>query len=238
MNIYEKFLVLAATASLLCACYLIRPIRFAMTICLVSGTASFVGAKLLSVMLHPNAIQPLMGFALDGGIIFGFFSVIAIAQLLNLNSWLILDKLTISAVVGILILKTNCLVSGCCSGSASNVPWAISITEENNLLLNRFSVNNSIFSSTQKVHPAPIYEMLAVLVAMAISVVLFRKYRKHGVMALSFIAVLSLFRSTSIWWREPDLGAAITPQLISLGIGIFCTIALVQIFAKSDEILS
>lgn len=99
----------------------------------------------------------------------------------------IADVAAVPAVIGGGIGRIGCLLSGCCFGTATSLPWAITYT---NPIAHRLHAD----LPEVPVHPTPIYELLG---ALAIGAALDRygqRSRPVGAVVLLYLALYGLLR--------------------------------------------
>ncbi|MBL7857857.1 MAG: prolipoprotein diacylglyceryl transferase [Cyclobacteriaceae bacterium] len=113
-----------------------------------------VGAKAASLTDHDwrtvSQFKPLNyspGITVIGGILFSFVGLLLARYSLKLP-WSILDAFAFTIPIGMCIQRFGCLQAGCCYGTASEVPWAITQKID----------DHQILQST--VHPVQLYESI------------------------------------------------------------------------------
>jgi phosphatidylglycerol:prolipoprotein diacylglycerol transferase len=133
----------------------------------ITGLAGLVGARLYHLLEDPATFfaNPLpllfstMGFAWFGAFLGGFIALILLARSYKIKTLLMLDVASPAAALGYGIGRIGCLVSGDGDyGTPTSLPWGMSFP-------------NGLVPTTQRVHPTPIYELLA---AIAIFYILWR----------------------------------------------------------------
>jgi phosphatidylglycerol:prolipoprotein diacylglycerol transferase len=119
-----------------------------------------VGAKLWHVfetphllMRHPAAMLfDRAGFAWYGGLVAGVLTLMWQGRAAGTGTLGMLDLASPAAAVGYGMGRVGCLVSGDGDyGRPTNLPWGMSFP-------------NGLVPTTQRVHPTPIYELIAALV--------------------------------------------------------------------------
>ena len=125
----------------------------------ITGLAGLVGARLYHLLEDPQAFfaNPLpllfstMGFAWFGAFLGGFIALILLARSYKINMLLMLDLASPAAALGYGIGRIGCLISGDGDyGIPTSLPWGMSFP-------------NGLVPTTARVHPTPIYELLAAL---------------------------------------------------------------------------
>jgi phosphatidylglycerol---prolipoprotein diacylglyceryl transferase len=149
-----------------CGCYVLyRNFRRskidadAISIVAVSTVAGILGAKLWHVLETPHALfaHPAdllfdrAGFAWYGGLIVGIATLLWQSRVYKIGGLRMLDLAAPAAAVGYGVGRMGCLISGDGDyGKPTNLPWGMSFP-------------NGLVPTTQRVHPTPIYELLAAL---------------------------------------------------------------------------
>ena len=125
----------------------------------ISTVAGVVGAKLWHVLEDPQTLihHPLAavfdraGFAWFGGLVAGILALLWQGRIYGIGRLAMLDLATSCAAVGYGVGRLGCLTSGDGDyGIPTNLPWAVSFP-------------NGLVPTTQRVHPTPIYELIAAL---------------------------------------------------------------------------
>jgi phosphatidylglycerol:prolipoprotein diacylglycerol transferase len=123
----------------------------------LAGLAGIVGAKLYHLLESPveffaNPIALIFtryGFAWFGGFLGGFGAMVYLGRRAKLPFWQFLDACTPAASFGYAIGRIGCFLSGDGDyGRPTNLPWGMSFP-------------NGVVPTTDRVHPAPLYEFLA-----------------------------------------------------------------------------
>jgi phosphatidylglycerol:prolipoprotein diacylglycerol transferase len=109
-----------------------------------------VGAKLWHVADTPGEhIFEREGFAWFGGLVFGILALLWQGRALKIGAIRMLDLAAPAAAVGYGMGRLGCLISGDGDyGIPTKLPWGMSFP-------------NGLVPTTQRVHPTPIYELIA-----------------------------------------------------------------------------
>ena len=109
-----------------------------------------VGAKLWHVADTPGEhIFEREGFAWFGGLVFGILALLWQGRATKIGAIRMLDLAAPAAAVGYGMGRLGCLISGDGDyGIPTNLPWGMSFP-------------NGLVPTTQRVHPTPIYELIA-----------------------------------------------------------------------------
>jgi phosphatidylglycerol:prolipoprotein diacylglycerol transferase len=126
----------------------------------VTGLAGLAGARLYHLLEEPRVFfanpWPLlfstMGFAWFGAFLGGFIALALLARQYRVKLLLMLDIASPAAALGYGIGRIGCLISGDGDyGIPTSLPWGMSFP-------------NGLVPTSERVHPTPIYELLATLV--------------------------------------------------------------------------
>ena len=125
----------------------------------LTGLAGLAGARLYHLLESPATFLadpwPLlfstMGFAWFGAFLGGFAALVLLARRYRINVLLMLDVASPAAALGYGIGRIGCLISGDGDyGMPTSLPWGMSFP-------------NGLVPTTERVHPTPLYELLAAL---------------------------------------------------------------------------
>lgn len=131
----------------------------AYTIIGLAGIAGLLGAKLYHLLESPSEffadpwpqLFSRTGFAWFGGFLGGFLTLILLARHYKIPILQMLDAASPAAALGYGIGRIGCLTSGDGDyGIPTSLPWGMSFP-------------NGLVPTLERVHPTPIYELLAAL---------------------------------------------------------------------------
>ncbi|HLK05325.1 MAG TPA: prolipoprotein diacylglyceryl transferase [Candidatus Acidoferrum sp.] len=123
----------------------------------IAGLAGIAGARLYHVLEAPREFfadpWPLLfsrfGFAWFGGLLGGFITLVIMAWRDKIAILEFLDACAPAACVGYAIGRIGCFLSGDGDyGIATTLPWGMSFP-------------NGVVPTTERVHPTPLYELIA-----------------------------------------------------------------------------
>jgi phosphatidylglycerol---prolipoprotein diacylglyceryl transferase len=129
----------------------------AFTMITVAGLAGIFGAKLYHLLETPAEFfahpVPLLlsryGFAWFGGFLAGFGAMVLMGWRARLRRWEFLDACSPAASIGYGIGRIGCFLSGDGDyGKPTSLPWGMSFP-------------SGIVPTTERVHPTPLYELIA-----------------------------------------------------------------------------
>jgi phosphatidylglycerol:prolipoprotein diacylglycerol transferase len=200
-------------------------------LCFYAVLAALVGSRLLYVLLDLRHFlaNPLKIFALwEGGLVFHGGVVLALAVVFyylrrhNLPWRPTLDALALGMPVGQFFGRIGCFMAGCCYGSSSNLPWAVTFTNPQTLC-----------PIKEPVHPAQLYEAFLTLGVFGILCWLRTRKRFDGQMLLTYFTLAGLVRFVVEFFRSPlDYRGPVVwgwmplTQLMALGLALVCGLLL------------
>jgi phosphatidylglycerol:prolipoprotein diacylglycerol transferase len=181
----------------------------------VAVVAGIIGAKLWHVLDTPSEFRlegwhvliDSAGFAWYGGLVFGITALLIQGRIAKIGPLRTLDLASPAAAVGYGIGRIGCFLSGDgCYGLPTNLPWGMAFP-------------NGIEPTLQRVHPTPLYELIAGLI---IGWWLWRRAGKpHGIGLITgeYLALsgLSRFLVEFIRRNPKVLWGLSNAQLASLG---------------------
>lgn len=186
-----------------------------------AAIGGIVGARLLSILSHPDALlhDPVgtifssSGFVFYGGFIGGFLGVVWVLKRNGLSPLALSDVIAAPLAFGYGIGRIGCQLSGDGDyGSASTLPWAMNYAY-------------GVVPVYESVHPTPVYETLGacVLTLILLSPALRGRLKLQGQLFGFYLCISSALRFLVEFLRvEPRVISFLTQaQLISLVLFIF-----------------
>jgi phosphatidylglycerol:prolipoprotein diacylglycerol transferase len=196
-------------------------------LCFYIILAAVVGSRLVYVLLDLKSFlaHPLKIFALwEGGLVFHGGVVLALVvafyymKVHNLPWRTCLDSLAVGTPVGQFFGRLGCFMAGCCYGSPSNLPWAVT-----------FASPESLCPVKEPLHPAQLYEAFLALGVFAVIYNFRTRKRYDGQMVLIYFGLAGLVRFTVEIFRHPGdyrgpmlWGWMPLTQVVALGIALTC----------------
>jgi len=221
---YRFFLSLAAVAGVGLAWLIAKrrglPSRQALILLLTTAAAVPVGARLLHVATNYGyyAREPGLvvspqatGFALFGGLALAVAVGVAVCRLLDLNLWRTADSIAPALGLSMAIVRIGCFLDGCCAGTPSSLPWAVTFPNHDAAEIVRQTRALPIFGDALQriaakpiaMHPVDIYELIAALAGVALAVFLLRRQTPDGTAFLAFAVWFGIFRLANHPLRVP-----------------------------------
>jgi len=178
------------------------PVARFFDLCFYIILGAVVGSRLLYVILEwPTFLaHPLKIFALwEGGLV--FHGGVALALILafyymrrHSMPWrTTLDALAVGMPVGQFFGRIGCFMAGCCYGSPSDLPWAVTFTNP-----------QSLCPIKVPLHPAQLYESLLALGVFGVIYHFRTRKRFEGQMILLYFCLAGLVRFVVEFFRNPE----------------------------------
>jgi phosphatidylglycerol:prolipoprotein diacylglycerol transferase len=136
------------------------------------------------------------GLVFTGALLGAFMVIMIIKKILRweFNTLRVLDILVLSVPIPIIIGRIGCLLTGCCFGKPTNMPWGII-----------FPLNNRIMKlehlTGASLHPTQIYEIINGIFCLIILLLVKNKKPKDGVLFAIFIITYGSIRFVNEFFR-------------------------------------
>ena len=139
--------------------------------------AALIGAKLMLVLIdfryfasEPREVLSLVraGGVFYGGLIAAFVTALFLMPRYGLPTWTTADAIAPGIAVGHVIGRVGCLLAGCCYGSPTSVPWAVTFTDP-------AATANVGTPLDVPLHPTQLYDAGAELIILAVLLTTERK---------------------------------------------------------------
>jgi phosphatidylglycerol:prolipoprotein diacylglycerol transferase len=184
--------------------------------------AALVGAKLMLVVVDFDYFlsQPreILSLVRAGGVFYGgLLAALAVALVLvrryQLRIWATADLFAPGIALGHVVGRLGCLMAGCCYGTPTNVPWAITFT-------NPLAASNVGTPLGVPLHPTQLYDAGAELLIMIVLLVTERRGRPfEGRTFWLYMLLYGISRYIVEIFRGDDRGTMFgfsTSQFVSL----------------------
>src|SRR5687768_1285254 len=141
--------------------------------------SALIGAKLLLLIVDFDTFRSSPGEMLtllrSGGVFYGgLIAAVAVAMWYmrrhRLPIWSVSDAFAPGIALGHVIGRMGCFFAGCCFGKATDVPWAVTFT-------NQYAAENVGTPLHVPIHPTQLYEAGAELVILGVLLALERRWR-------------------------------------------------------------
>ncbi|MEW5724816.1 MAG: prolipoprotein diacylglyceryl transferase [Thermodesulfobacteriota bacterium] len=215
--------------------------RYIQDLCFYLIVSAIIGARLWFVALawphyreHPLDILKFW----EGGLVFygGLFAALLVAlAYMTLRKKPILDTgdtLAPGLALGQAVGRLGCLAAGCCHGAPSNLPWAITFTDE-----------RCLAPLGTPLHPTQAYASLFLLALFGLLVLLQRRRIFPGQVFWTYGLLHGLFRPWLETWRGDFRGPEVlfgltSTQIASLALALFSAFMLVFLYARRRDAIS
>jgi len=189
-------------------------------VCLIALVGGIVGSRLMYVIVtweefvgSPWRILNLRtgGLVWYGGVILASLLILIYTKRKRLRFFHVADVMSAPMALGLGIGRLGCLMSGCCYGKPSDLPWAMMYPESP-------YIPSEI--AGKRVHPSAIYEMIAAFAIAVMLVYLERHKKRDGQIFWSFFLLYGLARFILEFWRGDAVRGFIIPDVMSVSQGI------------------
>jgi len=186
--------------------------------------AGFVGARLLYVVYFPDLYlhHPLRivldrgGLVWYGGLVGAMLATLVFVKWRRVSLPRLGDIVLPPAALGLAVGRIGCLMSGCCYGRPTHLPWGI-----------QFPPGHETYPMW--VHPTQLYESFSLVALTLILAWLYRRVKTPGVvMSLFFIGyglirfVIEFYRGDVVYWVGHSLTASQVFSLVGIVGGLIC----------------
>ncbi|MCK4330435.1 prolipoprotein diacylglyceryl transferase [candidate division WOR-3 bacterium] len=217
INSWGTMVIIALVAAILVTIirartYKIPPkrVRAALHLVIFVIIAGFVGARLFSILEHPQILREYPdvfsairhgGLSWYGGFLFAFIVGLLLLRKSNLRIGAALDILAPGIALGFFFGRMGCFLKGCCFGKPTLIPWGVVFPPE--------SYASMVYGEQVSLHPTQLYSSFAGLISFFILLFIEKKIKKklHGLIFFSFLIlygtwrfIIELFR-----WHDPEL---------------------------------
>ncbi|MFQ5450088.1 MAG: prolipoprotein diacylglyceryl transferase [Nitrospinaceae bacterium] len=201
-------------------------------LCFYILISSLLGARLLYVIVehkyflsHPLEIFKFWkgGLVYYGGLILGVTVSIVYMKKKGMPQWKVADLLAPSIAIGQAIGRWGCFFAGCCYGTKTDVPWAITFTDP-----------KSLAPLGVPLHPTQIYLSLNAIIIFSFLMWLRKRKSFDGQIIWTYGILYSIGRFIIEYFRGDDRGFAVqnvfsTSQFIGIFILGFSVLMLIYL---------
>ncbi len=212
------------------------PTRRALATVVAGGAGAVLGARLVGAAGTGSGLFELSftAFSIWGAIGGALAAGVLVWKFHRggaLSAGMMLDAAVVPAGLAIGVARTGCFCAGCCFGLPTHVPWGVTYPSGSNAhiaSINSGDLLDRIFLGPPAVHPVPVYDGGAALVAAGVAWWVHRRYVRTGTLrpgtsGAVFIGIYASARAIieMVRYHPPD------PQLLGAGgwQALFCVIA-------------
>ncbi len=151
-----------------------------------------------------HSIAPRQIIYLPGGILFGLIAVVIVKYLLKFRAPLFEGFIPVILIL-LIIQRIGCFISGCCYGTVSDLPWAISYPVGSVAYLNQLQSGLITESAefSKAVHPTQLYQVLGSVIIFLVYIISRKSFKNKESLTLFGFLMLVLLRFIIEFWREP-----------------------------------
>lgn len=170
-----------------------------------------VGLKIISYPIHEwqnifshKPVEILHSKYLPGGIIFIAFGLAILKFMLKIRLS-ILDSLILGLPLIGIVQRLDCLLSGCCYGTPTQLPWAIHYSAVSPAFEQQVSdgLISETATSTLGIHPTQVYYIIGFLLVFVLLILSRKRVKKPGSLALLGFILMAVSRFIIEFFREP-----------------------------------
>jgi phosphatidylglycerol:prolipoprotein diacylglycerol transferase len=196
-------------------------------LCFYIVLAALIGSRLAYVLLdlptflaHPLKIFALWegGLVFQGGVALGMITALFYMRKHHLPWRLCLDSLGLGTPVGQFFGRLGCFMAGCCYGSPSDLPWAVT-----------FAHPQTLCPVKEALHPAQLYEAFLALGVFGLLNLVKTRKKFDGQLMLTYFALAGLVRFIVEFFRHPGdyrgpvlFGWMPLTQAVALALAVVC----------------
>ena len=204
---YSLAIILAIVAAVLITAYRAKKKGIATehiySLALWVVLGGIVGARLFHVIDHwehyinnPAQILGFQGLAIWGALAGGGLALILYARTRHLPFGRLVDVVAPGLLVAQIIGRFGCIVNGDAYGGITSVPWAFIYVNPGS------SIPGNFFGLPT--HPYPVYEMIWNAIVLLVVLRLDRRFKKDGLVFLSYLSLYSLGRFVLTFVRQEN----------------------------------
>ncbi len=236
---YSLTMMLAIVAAVLITAYLGKRKGIATeevySLALWVVIAGIVGARLVHVIdqwqyYASNPFQILQfqqgGLAIWGALAGGGVALVVYAKIRHIPLGRFVDALAPAMLTAHMIGRVGCIINGDAYGGVTSLPWAFIYIHPG------ASIPGNLFGLPT--HPYPVYEIIWNTIALLVILQLGRRFKKDGLVFLSYLSLYSLGRFVLTFVRQESitLWGLQQAQIIALLVLVAAVVAMVYLAGK------
>jgi len=212
--------------------------------------AAVVGSRLLYVLFHLGDYEHFVdvfalwqgGATFYGGLILAVVVSYAFTHRKGMPFLQVADVVSPSIALGIGITRIGCLMSGCCYGKPTTLPWAISFPPSSPAGYSELNAARELGVAHVGLHPTQLYSSAYGFIIMTLLLVFEPRLRKRGAAFGTLLVLYGVARFSVDFFRYYETNAIVVMgltfnQLISAGLFFFGLFLLVRKTATRNEVV-
>jgi len=232
-TVYDVMRGLAVGASLLLCIFLNRrkgiPVKKTLLIAAVCVPVSIGTARLLNAVEYGARWSNLnaeflrnSGSSIYGALLACMATVVAMARLLGIPVWRILDTGAPAIAVGEGVSRVGCFAAGCCYGKPWNGPWAVVFPANSFTAIDQRyrGILDSSTSHSLAVHPVQLYGVLLMALLTAFLIRQILRPHRDGVVFFWLLIGYGAYRLATALFREEVLCSMVLFSTIFIVAGV------------------
>lgn len=171
---------------------------------ILGSKASAISLEEWWAFLSQGTPLPLGGKSAVGALLFGWLGI-GIAQRTLGFRRSVLDLYLLALPVTLIFQRLGCLMAGCCYGSPTGVPWAMSYGPPHLAWRTQHAEGliDSMSTTSLTIHPVPVYFILAFLLCIVLVLRFRHRLRANGNKTLLVLILVFGFRFIIEFFRDP-----------------------------------
>jgi len=167
-----------------------------------------LGSRLLYVVFHLEEYRSIVdifalwqgGATLYGGFLLALFAAYVFSKKQDIDFLLVADIFSPALALGIMLTRVGCFLSGCCFGSPTTVPWAVTFPADSPAGAYARQVADQA-GGVISLHPAQLYASVYGLIIFLVLMLSENKVIKRGATFGMLIVFYGVFRFTLDFFR-------------------------------------
>ncbi len=170
------------------------PVRTGVTYAVVVFSA-LIGANLYYVVFHNAGAAIVSSFSVwqsgtgsSGAWVGALVGFCAATQIFRVHRWKFADSITVAAALAIFLGRIGCFIKGCCFGTPTNLPWAVTYSRTSFAFEAQLGHDLLGAAATQSlpIHPVQLYEAFFAFLLIGFELFLIKRTRFDGQAFLLF----------------------------------------------------
>jgi len=214
VSAYGLFAVLAFLAGALLFRHTLRQAglqsRTVRTAILITVIGFLIGARLMNLIVHPEAFRPgsgfrpwsldLANFSLYGGILAVALGLGILIRFARLDGWRLLDATVLPFTAAFALARTGCFLNGCCAGKITTSPLGLPFPAAQTAARQLAQLTGSSISMQLGQYPTQLYELALALAGLAFMIGIRALWSRTGLAGRPSWPAGTAFLTYAIWF--------------------------------------